>query len=63
MVRKCLENPIHGYYHCMSGCFVNGVRCCSEYGLKIQKEYCGHYFCAFLGDEFDESQLSFFEGR
>lgn len=60
MFRKCLEIPVDGYYHCGNGCFVNGVRCCSEYGLKVQLDYCGHYFCACLGDELDDSQITFF---
>lgn len=56
-MRLCNERPVDGYFHCGNGCTINGVRYCSDYGLKVQLDYCGHLFCASLGDDVDEDQL------
>ena len=56
-MRICKEKPIDGYYHCGNGETINGVRYCSEYGIKMQIDYAGHTFCAYLGKEDDDKQL------
>lgn len=57
-MRRCHEKPTKDGYHCGNGVTVNGVRYCSEYGIAVQIAYKGHTFCADLGEDEDENQLT-----
>ena len=59
---KCNEKPsgIYGHYCCGGGVTIDGVRYCSEHSIKMQIDYAGHLFCADLGEDVDENQLSVF---
>ncbi len=56
-MRRCREKPDEFGYHCGNGVTRNGIRYCSDYGVKVQIEYAGHTFCADLGEEDDDRQL------
>lgn len=62
-MRKCNEKPSgkYGHYCCGGGVTIDGVRYCSEHAIKMQIDYAGHTFCADLGEEADENQLSIFQ--
>lgn len=62
-MRKCNEKPSkkYGHYRCGGGITINGERYCSEYAQQAQIDYAGHLFCADLGEEKDEKQVTFEE--
>lgn len=64
-MRRCHEKPSdkYGHYCCGGGVTINGVRYCSDFAIQKQIEYAGHTFCADLGKEEDENQLSLFESE
>ena len=61
-MRRCNQKPTsrYGNYCCGGGVTINGVRYCSEFSIQKQIEYAGHTFCADLGEEENENQLSIF---
>ena len=63
-MRRCHEKPReNNHYCCGGGVTINGVRYCTDFSIQKQIEYAGHTFCADLGKEENENQLSLFEDK
>lgn len=63
-MRRCHEKPReNNHYCCGGGVTINGVRYCTDFSIQKQIEYAGHTFCADLGKEENENQLSLFDDK
>ncbi len=58
-MRECKEEADkRGYYRCGNGITVDGKRFCPNHSIQLQIDYAGHPFCACLGKEVDEKQVT-----